>query len=126
MGKIQEPLATETIESANSLCWKGTLKLIQPNPPAMSRDIFNHIKMLRAPSNLALSVSRAGASPTSLGNLCQGFTTLSMKNFFLISSLNLPSFSLEPLPLVPKQGVGGVDKTLHQPCGVCFEVIGHQ
>ena len=36
----------------------------------------------------------------SLGNLCQGFTTLTAKYFFLISSLNLPSLVLKPLLLV--------------------------
>ena len=35
---------------------------------------------------------------TTLGNLCQCFTTL-IKNFFLIASVILPSFSLIPLPL---------------------------
>ena len=34
----------------------------------MSRDIFNQIRFLRAPSNLALNVSRDGASPISLGS----------------------------------------------------------
>ncbi|NXJ99538.1 HLTF factor, partial [Corythaixoides concolor] len=52
------------------------------------------------PSNLTLNVSRDGLSTTSLGNLCQCFTTLIVKNFFLVSSLSLPSFSLKPLPLV--------------------------
>ena len=32
--------------------------------------------------------------------ICSCFTTLSVKNFFLICSLNLPSFSLQPLTLV--------------------------
>ncbi|KAK4823599.1 hypothetical protein QYF61_003799 [Mycteria americana] len=53
----------------------------------------------RAPSNLTLNVSRDGASTTSLGNLFQCLTTLIIKNFFLISSLNLSSFSLKPLLL---------------------------
>jgi len=44
-----------------------------------------------------------GASTTHLGNLGQGFTTLSVKNFFLISSLNLPSLRLKPSPLVLSQ-----------------------
>ncbi|KAK4811312.1 LOW QUALITY PROTEIN: hypothetical protein QYF61_024448 [Mycteria americana] len=57
------------------------------NPPAMSRDIFNYIRLLRAPSNLTLNVSRDGASTTSLGNLFQCFTTLIVTNFFLISIL---------------------------------------
>jgi len=70
--------------------WFGlerTFKGYLVHPPAMSRDICNQIRLLRAPSNLAWNVSRDGASPTSLGNLCQGFTTLSIKNFFLISIL---------------------------------------
>ncbi|KAK4818126.1 hypothetical protein QYF61_006213 [Mycteria americana] len=54
----------------------------------------------RAPSNLTLNVSRDGASTTSLGNLLLCFTSLIVKNFFLISSLNLPPFSLKPLLLV--------------------------
>jgi len=68
----------------------------------MNRDIFKQIRLLRAPSNLALSVFRDGASTTSMGSLCQGFTTLTVKNFFLVSSLNLPSFNLKPLPFVLK------------------------
>ena len=64
---------------------------------------FNYIRLLRDPSNLTLNVSRDGASTTSLGNLFQCFTTLSVKNAFLISSLNLPSFSLKPSPLVLSQ-----------------------
>jgi len=67
-------------------------------PPAMSRDIFNQTRLLRAPSNLTLNVSRDGALTTSLGNICQGFTTLMVKNFLLISSVNLPSFSLKLYP----------------------------
>jgi len=55
---------------------------------------------LRAPSNLALNTSREEAATASLGNLCQCFTILMVKNFFLVSNLNLPSFSLQPFPLV--------------------------
>ena len=69
----------------------------------MSRDIFNWIRLRRALSNLTLKVFRDGASTTSLGNLCQGFTTLTVKNFFLIPSLNLPSFCSKPLLLVLSQ-----------------------
>ena len=39
----------------------------------------------------------------SLGSLFQCFTTLIVKNVFLIYSLNLPSFSLKPLPLILSQ-----------------------
>jgi len=56
----------------------------------VSRDIFKLIKSLRASSNPALNVSRDGASTTSLGNLCHCLTIFTVKNFFLISSLNLP------------------------------------
>ena len=59
----------------------------------MGRDTFHQTKLLKAPSNLALTTAREGASPASLGNLGQGLTTLIVKNFFPISSLNLPSFS---------------------------------
>jgi len=51
-----------------------------------------------AQSPLVLHVSRDGASTTSLGNPCQYFTTLTVRNFFLVSSLNLPSLSLKPFP----------------------------
>jgi len=66
----------------------------------MIRDIFNSIRLLRAPCNLILSVSRDGASTTSLGNLHQCFTTLIIENLFLTSALNLAFFGLKPLPLV--------------------------
>ena len=66
----------------------------------MSRDISHQPRVLRAPSNLALSPAREGAATASLGSLGQGFTTLTGKNFFPISHLNLPSVSLEPFPLV--------------------------
>jgi len=46
---------------------EGTFKGHLVQPPAVSRDIFNWIRLLRAPSNLALNVSRDGASTTSLG-----------------------------------------------------------
>ncbi|KAK4826321.1 hypothetical protein QYF61_007406 [Mycteria americana] len=50
--------------------------------------------------DLTLNVSRDGASTTSLGNLLQCFTILIVKNFFFISSLSLPSFSLKTSLLV--------------------------
>jgi len=66
----------------------------------MSRDIFHQTKVLRAPSNLILNTPREGVSTASLGNLFQCLTTLMVKNFFLVSHLNLPSFSLEQFPVV--------------------------
>ncbi|KAK4827199.1 hypothetical protein QYF61_015227, partial [Mycteria americana] len=58
------------------------------------------IRLLKAPSNLTLYTSNDGASTTSLGNLVERPTTIIVKNFFLMSNLNLPSFSLKPLLLV--------------------------
>jgi len=50
-------------------------------------------QVLRAPSSLTLNVSKDGSPTTSLGNLCQSLIALTVKNFFLISSLDV-------LPLV--------------------------
>ena len=86
-------LGTMITESQNCLSQKGPLKAIQSNSPAMNR----------VPSSLTSSDSRDGASITSLSNLCQCLTTLTVKNFLLIYSLKLLSFSLKPFPLVPSQ-----------------------
>ena len=53
-----------------------------------------------SPVQPGLEHFREGASAASLGNLFQGLTTFTVKNFFLTSNLNLPSFGLKPLPLV--------------------------
>jgi len=66
----------------------------------MGRDTFHQTRLLKVPSNPASSTSREeGASTASLGNLLQCLTILTVKNFFLIPNLNLPSFSLKPRPL---------------------------
>jgi len=79
------------IESQNGLSWKGPYRLSCSNPPALGRDTFHQTKLLQAPSNLALNAAREGAATASLGNLGQGLTNLRVKNFFLLSNLNLPS-----------------------------------
>jgi len=66
-----------------------------PTPPAMGRDPFHQTRLLRAPSNLALNTASEGAAIASLGNLCHCLITLRVKNFVLVSNLNLPSFSLK-------------------------------
>jgi len=48
----------------------------------------------------ALECLQGWGTHTSLHNLFQCLTTLIVKNFFLISYLNLPSFSLKPFPLM--------------------------
>ena len=92
-----QPSFTEIIE------WfvlEGILKTIQFQPPAMGRDTSHQNRLLKALSSLASNTCRDGASTASLGNLFQCLSTLIGKNFFLISNLNPPSFSLKPLTLV--------------------------
>jgi len=87
--------------------------------------------LLTTPSNLALNTAREGAATASLGSLCQGLTTLTVKNFFLISNLNPPSQfkaitpcpvttgpckkSLSILPLGPLQVLEGCGKVCPKP-----------
>ena len=53
--------------------------------------------------SLALKVSSGRASTMSLGNVFQCLTTPTVKDFFLISNLNLLHFSLKPFCLVLSQ-----------------------
>ncbi|KAJ7414591.1 Calpain-14 [Willisornis vidua] len=55
-------------------------EVIQPNLFAISRDIFDEIRLLRGLSNLASNVSRDSSFATSLGNRFQWFTILIGKN----------------------------------------------
>lgn len=49
---------------------------------------------------MAFNTSRDDASTTALGSIFQFVTTLIVKDFFLTSYLNLPSFTLKPFPLL--------------------------
>ena len=69
-------------------------------PPAMCRVANHQTRLPRATCSLALNASRDGASTASLGNLFQCVTTLCVKNFLLLSNLNLSRLSLKPFPLV--------------------------
>ena len=70
---------------------------MQSNPAAIGR----HLSLDYRASNLALSTFKGGGSTTSLfhSNLFQSLITLWVRNFFLVSNINLPSFSLNPLLL---------------------------
>ena len=57
----------------------------------------SQITLLRVLPRLTLKVSRDGESITSPGNLFQCLTTLIVKDFFLLSNLNLPSLSLKKI-----------------------------
>lgn len=52
---------------------------------------FHETKLFKAPFNLNLNTSRNKAATTSLSNLLQCLTTLKVKNFLLISNLDLLS-----------------------------------
>lgn len=58
----------------------------------MNRDTFARSGCSKLLSHLTLNISWVGVSTASLGEC---LTTLTVKNFFLISSLNLLSFSLK-------------------------------
>lgn len=49
-----------------------------------SRDIFNQSTLLKALSNVAMDVCKDEASNTSLGSLFLAFTSLCVKNLFLM------------------------------------------
>lgn len=63
--------------------WAGlerTFKGHRVQPAATDRDIFTQSKLLKAPSNVALDVSKDEASSTSLGSLFLAFSTLRVKS----------------------------------------------
>lgn len=66
---------------------EGKLKIISLHRPSMGQDTFHSPKLFQA---LALDISRdSRAATASLNNLCQILTTLTRKNFSLISILVL-------------------------------------
>lgn len=72
-----------------------------PVPPAMGKDTFLWTTLLRVPLSLALNTSRDGEPATSLRNrMFQCLTSLTVMNLFLVSNLNLDSFSLNKSSLV--------------------------
>ena len=81
------------------MVWVGRDRKLHSVPnPNHRQSCYPSAQLPRALSNLALSMSRDGAPTASLDSLCQCLTTLRVKKFLLISTLNLPSFSLKPFP----------------------------
>jgi len=69
--------------------------------------VTNHqTRLPRATSSLALNASKDGASTASLGNLFQCVTALGVKNFLLVSNVNLPCLGLKTFPLVLSRIMG--------------------
>ncbi|KAJ7409055.1 hypothetical protein WISP_116852 [Willisornis vidua] len=74
LGDVEAPVdPCHKIESQNGMGWKGPLKVTLSNSPAIGWNVLN--------------VSKDGALTTSLGNLCQCFTTLIVKCFFFTCDL---------------------------------------
>lgn len=67
---------------------EGNLKIIQFHSPAMGRSSFLQTRL---------------TCPYLLSATCLSASTITVKNFFLISYLNLPVFSLKPLTLFSLQ-----------------------
>lgn len=68
---------------------EGTLKIILLQPAAMG--VHLPVDQAAQPTiQPVFNASRDGASTSSPRNLLQCFTTLAVKNFFLISNQNLP------------------------------------
>ena len=65
----------------------GTLKCHLVQPPAMNRDTHSSISCSE-PVQPDLGCLQGWGTHSSLGSLCQCLTTLTVKNFFLTSSLN--------------------------------------
>jgi len=89
----------EVTGSQNRLRWKDPLKAIWS--PLNKQ---GHPQLHRCSEPIPLSVHRDGV-PLPLDIPCQCLTSLSVKNFFLISHLNLPSFGLKLFPHILSQGI---------------------
>jgi len=77
---------------------EGTLKIIQFQPPCHGQGHLLLEQVAQSPVQPGLEPwppPREGAATASQGNLCQGLTTLRVKNFLLIANSNLPSYSLK-------------------------------
>ena len=79
---------------------EGTFRCHLVQPPCSEQGHLQLDQAAQSPVQPDLECFQGWAT---LGNLFQCFTTLTAKNFFLISSLNLPSLSLKQLPVVLSQ-----------------------
>ena len=98
---------TSTHQVVGNIEWlglEGTPRIITFHFPAAGGATNLHIwhspRLPRAPSNLVIEHLQGWGIHSLSGQLFQHLTALSVKNFSLISNLNLPSLSLKPFPLV--------------------------
>lgn len=76
-----------------------TLKIILSHVPVKGKDTSHQSRLLKALHSLPLNTASAGVSTTSLGNLFQQLTTLTIKNFF--SQPEFPLFRFLPITPCP-------------------------
>ena len=77
--------------SQNGLGWKGPLRSSSSKPPEIGRDTFLQTRLLTVPSNLALNTSREGTFTTSLSNLFQCLTTLTVCVRYILPNIQSKS-----------------------------------
>lgn len=83
-----------TVPESHRLCemmsWKGPLEPIWSNSPAIDRDTYRQMRVLRAPSCLTEHLQGWHINHLSEQPVCQCCTTFIVKNYFLTFSLNFP------------------------------------
>ncbi|NWH64462.1 WIPF1 protein, partial [Geococcyx californianus] len=106
--------------------WVGRALKYHPVPSALGRDTSHQPRLLRNPSNLALSTSKEGAPTASLGTLCQGLPTHPHCEEFVLNVQSKSSpFQFEAFPphpalvrslfLVAPSGTGGHSEVSPEP-----------
>lgn len=88
--------------------------------PCKNRDTYSSNRYTGVQSSLTLNVSQDRASTISLDTLFQCFTSITVNNFFLTSSLNLHPFSLKPFPIVLLQQILLKNLSLQSNLNSCF------
>lgn len=89
---LKQPLGSSVHYADRITEW---FRLEETSKPIQSRGAPHQLRLPRAPSSLAFERLQGWGITASIGSLCWGLTTVSVKNFLLIYNLNLSSFSLE-------------------------------
>lgn len=81
--------------------WEGTAGGLQPDLLLVQGQLWGQTRLLRALPSRVLETSKVGGSTASPGILYHCWTVLMVGIFLLISSLNVPHFSLYLMPVAP-------------------------
>lgn len=92
LARVSNPGEHGIMESEDGKGLEQSSNSIQ-SQPCPGQDTSKQSRLLKALSRRPLNTARLGAASTFLVNLFQRLTTLTVINFFLISKLNIPSFS---------------------------------